>query len=210
MKPIDESCDLAVIVSSVRGREVGLLGTMPVDVVESRTVIDQETHRQTGIAGSAIIRDKTVLLTDVYELVETVYPEWGVAHEKRVTTEDNAITVLLAEDSDFFRAQVKRFLEEDGYAVLEAVDGQDAWEILMEHVGLVKLVVTDIEMPRLSGLGLTQRIRSEPRVAGLPVVGLTSLAADEDIVKGKAAGINDYQIKLDREKLLEGLRSLLN
>jgi two-component system, chemotaxis family, sensor kinase CheA len=210
MKAIDESLDLAVIVSSVRGREVGLLGTMPVDVVESRTVIDQETHRQTGIAGSAIIRDKTVLLTDVYELVETVYPEWGVTQEKRVTTEDNAITVLLAEDSDFFRAQVKRFLEEDGYAVLEAVDGQAAWEILMEHVGQVKLVVTDIEMPRLSGLGLTQRIRSEPRVSGLPVIGLTSLAADEDIAKGKAAGIDDYQIKLDREKLLDGLRSFLN
>lgn len=207
---IEEHRDLAVIVSSVRGREVGLLGAMPVDVVETHTTIDQQTHRQPGIAGSTIIRDKTVLLTDIYELVETVYPEWGAGPEKRVAREDTAVTVLLAEDSDFFRAQVKRSLEEDGYAVLEAPDGQAAWEILMEHVGQVRIVVTDIEMPRLSGLELTRRIRSEPKVADLPVIGLTSLAGDEDIATGKAAGISDYQIKLDRERLLEGLRTLLN
>ena len=203
--------DLAVIVSSVRGHEVGLLGAMPVDVVESNANIDQRTHRQKGIAGSCIIRDKTVLLTDVYELVEAVYPEWGVVQETRPKTKDTGPTaVLLAEDSDFFRAQVKRFLEEGGYEVLDAPDGQAAWELLLENIPTVRAVVTDIEMPRLSGLGLTQRIRSDPRVAGLPIVGLTSLAGDDDIARGKEAGINDYQIKLDRDRLLAGIRTLLH
>lgn len=209
---IEEGRDLAVIVSTVHGREVGLLGAMPVDVVEARTAIDQETHRQRGIAGSAIIRDKTVLITDIYELVETVFPEWNVTHEQRATIDETEtpVTILLAEDSDFFRAQVKRFLEEDGYAVIEAPDGQAAWELLLKNVGLVRAVVTDIEMPRLTGLGLTEHIRAEAQVAGLPIIGLTSLAGDEDIAKGMAAGITEYQIKLDREKLLESLRNLLN
>lgn len=210
VKPIEEGRDLAVIVSSVRGREVGLLGAMPVDVIESGAVIDQTTHRQKGIAGSAVIRDKTVLLTDVYELIEEVYPEWGTPAEGRKTNGDAAFTVLLAEDSDFFRAQVKGFLEDGGYSVLEAPDGQAAWELLLQNVGLVQAVVTDIEMPRLTGLGLSQRIRSEERVAGLPIIGLTSLAGDDDIAKGKEAGIDDYQIKLDRDKLLTAIGAFLN
>jgi two-component system, chemotaxis family, sensor kinase CheA len=209
VQPIDEGRDLAVIVSSVHGREVGLLGAMPVDVVECRAVIDQSTHRQKGIAGSTIIREKTVLLSDVYELVEAVYPEWGLAAGERTTRREDSTTVLLAEDSDFFRVQVRRFLEEGGYKVLDAPDGQAAWEVLLKNTDRVQAVVTDIEMPRLTGLGLTQRIRSEPSLADLPIIGLTSLAGDEDIAKGKAAGITDYQIKLDRDRLLEGLHNLL-
>lgn len=209
VQPIDGGRDMAVIVSSVHGREVGLLGAMPVDVVESNASIDQRTHRQKGVAGSCIIRDKTVLLTDVYELVEAVYPEWRVVQEKHPKVQAAPTTVLLAEDSDFFRAQVRRFLEDGGYEVLDAPDGQAAWELLLENIPTVRAVVTDIEMPRLSGLGLSQRIRSDPRVAGLPIVGLTSLAGDDDIARGKEAGVNDYQIKLDRDRLLEGLRALL-
>ena len=118
--------------------------------------------------------------------------------------------MLLAEDSDFFRAQVKRYLEDGGYKVLEAPDGEAAWELLLENAERVGAVVTDIEMPRLTGLGLTQRIRSEPRLSALPIIGLTSLAGEEEIAKGKAAGITEYQVKLDRDMLLEGLGKLLS
>jgi two-component system chemotaxis sensor kinase CheA len=183
---------------------------MPVDVIESRASVDQTTHRQKGIAGSTIIRDKTVLLTDIYELVEAVYPEWGAEQAIQATTKKEAdISILLAEDSDFFRAQVKRSLEEGGYCVLAAPDGEAAWEVLVKNIDKIQAVVTDIEMPRLTGLGLTQRIRSDPRVASLPILALTSLAGDEDIAKGMAVGVTEYQIKLDRDKLLEGLQGLL-
>jgi two-component system chemotaxis sensor kinase CheA len=70
-------------------------------------------------------------------------------------------------------------------------------------------VVTDIEMPRLDGLGLARRIRADQRTARLPIIALTSLAGDEDIARGNAAGINDYQTKLDRDRLLEKLKEYL-
>lgn len=208
---IEDGRELAVIVSSVYGREVGLLGAMPVDVIETQASIDQKTHRQKGITGSAIIRGKTALLVDIHELVEAVYPDWTQEKETPLLFRKGGAkpTVLLAEDSDFFRAQVRRFLEEGGYTVLDAPDGQVAWEILLENSEAVRAVVTDIEMPRLSGLGLTQRIRSEPNLASLPIIGLTSLAGDDDIVRGKLAGVSEYQIKLDRDKLLEALQSQL-
>jgi two-component system chemotaxis sensor kinase CheA len=201
--------NLAVLVSTVRGHEVGLLGAMPVDVIETKAVIDQTTHRQKGIAGSAIIQDRTTLIADLFELVDAVYPEWGATRESAgpAAAQGRKLTVLLAEDSDFFRAQLKRFLEEDGFAVLEAPDGEAAWELLLKNVNKVQVVVTDIEMPRLTGLGLAQRIRADQRTAHLPIIAVTSLAEDEDVARGKAVGINEYQIKLDRDQLLAGVRA---
>lgn len=210
VKPIGEEQKLAVIVSSIGGREVGLMVAMPVDVIETRLQIDQKTHRQKGISGSAIVKDKTMLLVDIVEIVETVFPEWQIALTPEKTT-GNATRplILLAEDSDFFRGQVKRFIESEGFAVAEAPDGQAAWEMLCQLGEKVKVVVTDIEMPRMTGLGLARAIRAEDRFAGLPIIGLTSLAGEEDIEQGKAAGITDYQIKLDRDRLLESLRRIL-
>jgi two-component system, chemotaxis family, sensor kinase CheA len=207
VQPFGDVKEVAVIVSSVRGRDVGLLGTMPVDVVETQSSVDTTTHRQMGVAGSVIIRDQTALIADVGELVDKAYPEWRVdmAAERPVGDGKQALVVLLAEDSDFFRGQVTRFLDEAGYTVLAAPDGEAAWELLLEHVGEVRAVVTDIEMPRLNGLGLARRIRADERFARLPLIALTSLAGAEDVAEGKAAGIDDYQVKLDRERLLERL-----
>ena len=121
----------------------------------------------------------------------------------------SSCAVLLAEDSDFFRAQVKRYLEADGYRVLEAADGEDAWTVLQENAETLKALITDIEMPRLTGLELATRVRQESKFSQLPILALSSLAGEEDVAKAKAAGVDDYQVKLDRDGLLVALRALL-
>jgi two-component system chemotaxis sensor kinase CheA len=211
VNPIGDTKELAVMISNIRGHEVGLLGAMPVDVIETNAEIDQVTHRQKGVAGSAIIRNRTALVVDLFELVDATWPEWAVesAKEKLQPPGAQARVVLLAEDSTFFRSQVTRFLEEDGYTVLAAPDGEAAWDLLVENIGRVRIVVTDIEMPRLDGLSLTRRIRADERVAGLPVIALTSLASDEDFARGKAVGVSEYQTKLDRDNLLDGVQRLM-
>ena len=208
VKPIGETKELAVMIANIRGHEVGLLGAMPVDVIETRAQIDQTTHRQKGVAGSTIIRDRTALVADLYELVDATWPEWAAQQAVLKPRSANAehTAVLLAEDSDFFRTQITRFLEEDGYPVLAAPDGEAAWELLLKNLEKVRAVVTDIEMPRLDGLGLVRRIRADKRTASLPIIALTSLAGEDDIARGKSAGIDDYQTKLDRDRLLERLR----
>ena len=211
---IADDQDLAVIVATVGDREVGLLAAMPVDVIDSKTSIDVVTHRQTGIAGSTIIRDTTVLVADIFEIAQTVYPEWNLQSVAESSSSAAGLAstsrqVLLAEDSDFFRAQIKRCLESDGYAVLEAEDGEAAWKILQDNADTIQAIVTDIEMPNLTGLGLAARVRQDGRFGQLPIVALTSLASEDDIAKGKAAGVDEYHIKLDRDHLLESLRTLL-
>jgi two-component system chemotaxis sensor kinase CheA len=150
-----------------------------------------------------------VFLADLHELVTTLHPDWDdtPAEIKQNRAESN-LSILLAEDSDFFRAQVKKYLEEDGYTVLAAPDGEAAWSLLLDHLEAVRIVVTDIEMPRLNGLDLSKRIRNDGRTASLPIIAVTSLAGNEDIARGKAAGIDHYQVKLDREQLLGRVREL--
>jgi two-component system chemotaxis sensor kinase CheA len=207
---IDDEQELAVIVARIGEREVGLLAAMPVDVIETKATLDVVTHRQTGIAGSTIMRDNTVLVADIFELAQTVFPEWNLQRTAdAVQASQSSCLVVLAEDSDFFRAQVRRYLESDGFAVLEAEDGEVAWKLLQEHGDTVQALVTDIEMPNLNGLGLAGRVRQDASLGHLPILALTSLASEEDIAKGKAAGVDDYQIKLDRDNLLIALRALL-
>jgi two-component system chemotaxis sensor kinase CheA len=74
----------------------------------------------------------------------------------------------------------------------------------------VRLVVTDIEMPVMDGLEMTRRIKADPALKHLPVIALTTLADDEDISAGQKAGVASYEIKLDKDKLLQTIRQLLN
>ena len=210
VEQIDNARELAVIVSSLYGREVGLLAAMPVDVLESNVTIDTTTHRQPGISGSTVIHGETTLLVDLMELVDVAYPEW---HKEQVSEETQRAVgkplVLLAEDSDFFRAQIKRFLERDGCDVIAAVDGEDAWTQLLNNLKKVQVVVTDIEMPRLSGLGLALRIRADERTRQLPIIAVSSLAGEDDMAKATAAGVNEYQVKLDRDTLSNTVRQMM-
>ncbi len=203
--PMDK--ELVVIVVRVANREIGMLGLMPVSVIESDFTVDTMIHRQTGISGSTILQNMTVLMVDIFEIVDKIYPEWKVETAGTAHSSGNN-TILLAEDSDFFREQVKKYIQNGGYQVITACDGKDAWEKLQKNIGIVTLVVTDIEMPNMNGLDLCKNIRKHKETESLPVIALTSLAGDEDREKGIAAGITDYQVKLDRDRLLEGIRKL--
>ncbi|HTG01017.1 MAG TPA: chemotaxis protein CheW, partial [Nitrospirota bacterium] len=209
VQQLPDQDQLVMIVFELAGKEVGLLAIPPVDAVESKILVDHDTLKQSGIMGSAIIHDRTTLMVDIHELVETLHPEWFAERKKDRFLDDKSVSVLLAEDSDFFRSQVSKYIEGEGYTVIPAEDGQRAWELLQEQGDKVKLVVTDIEMPRMDGYGLTRAIKADKRFSHLPVIAVTSLAADEDVARGKAAGIDDYQVKLDKDKLLESMHSYL-
>ena len=100
-------------------------------------------------------------------------------------------------------------MEDEGYSVIEAEDGAIAWDLLQQHADEISLVVTDIEMPNMNGFEFTQRIKESNAYAHLPVIALTTLAGEEDIEKGRQVGISDYQIKLDREKLIRSIYGFL-
>ncbi|HCY87293.1 MAG TPA: hybrid sensor histidine kinase/response regulator, partial [Desulfobacteraceae bacterium] len=201
-----------VIVFKVKDKELGLMVTPPVDALEVTLDIDTSTLKQTAVSGSMIINDHTTLLVDIFELVKTMNPEWFTEEAKvaKNMAEEGEKILLFAEDSAFFRNQVKGFMEEDGFKVIEAEDGLIAWELLKERVDEIDLVVTDLEMPNMDGFELTKRIKNDPKYSHLGVIALTSLASEAHIEKGKSVGIDEYEIKLDREKLMSIIRKYLN
>ncbi|MBF0413261.1 MAG: chemotaxis protein CheW [Desulfamplus sp.] len=201
-----------IIVFTVKGRELGLMVTPPVDAVEISLDIDDSTLKQTGINGSMIIDGHTTLLVDIFDVVKNLNPSW-FEDEKLAAAEMEEAgqkVILFAEDSAFFRNQVKGFMTDEGYSVITAEDGEIAWNLLKERHNEVDLVVTDLEMPNMDGFELTSRIKKDPVLSHFKVIALTSLASDAHVKRGKEVGIDEYEIKLDRENLMKLIRRYMN
>ncbi|MBF0228569.1 MAG: chemotaxis protein CheW [Desulfamplus sp.] len=201
-----------IIVFTVKGKELGLMVTPPVDAVEISLDIDDSTLKQVGINGSMIIDGHTTLLVDIFDVVKTLNPSW-FENEKLAAAEmeeSGQKVILFAEDSAFFRNQVKGFMTDEGYSVITAEDGEIAWNLLKERHTEIDLVVTDLEMPNMDGFELTSRIKKDPALSHFKVIALTSLASDAHVKKGKEVGIDEYEIKLDRENLMKLIRRYLN
>src|SRR5690606_32506005 len=97
-----------------------------------------------------------------------------------------AARILVAEDSITSRLLLVAILEGAGYRVQTAVDGIEAYTLLRAE--RFDLLVSDVEMPRLDGFGLTTRIRADRRLAELPVILVTALESQEDRDRGIEAG----------------------
>ncbi|ABS26499.1 response regulator [Anaeromyxobacter sp. Fw109-5] len=117
--------------------------------------------------------------------------------------------VLLADDAATTRALARSLLEASGFEVIPAGDGEQAWSLLQQHGADV--VVSDVEMPRMSGFELTRAIRQSPRFARLPVVLLTALESEGDRRRGLEAGADAYLVKatFDQRVLLDTIAELL-
>jgi two-component system chemotaxis sensor kinase CheA len=209
VKPLADKENLLVIVFIVGGREIGLLAIGPVDAMDVNIDVDDTALKQPGIMGSAIVGNQTTQFVDVYSMVDTLNPDWCEKQEVLEKPDGAVPTVLVVEDSKFFRNQVRGFVEEAGFNVVDAEDGVDALAQIDQHAEEISLVVTDIEMPNMNGFELVQRIRGDDRFSDLPIIALTTLAGDGDIARGQEVGIDDYQIKLDREKLMDSIHDHL-
>ena len=208
-RPRPEAPKIYVAVFATAEREAGLIVPEILDIRAVPTRIDTETFRQPGITGSLVFEGMTVRLVDLHEVARKLRPDWYQARPAIPTPDGSAPRILLAEDSDFFRKQLAGFFESEGYQVQAAEDGAAAWNLLADPENHFDAVVTDIEMPHMTGLELAQRIRDDARFARLPIIAVTSLADDDDIRRGRQAGIDEYHVKLDREQLMATMARLL-
>jgi diguanylate cyclase (GGDEF)-like protein len=117
-------------------------------------------------------------------------------------------TVLVVDDD----VDIARFIEVnlrlEGFDVLVAHDGQEALEVIGRQ--LPDLALVDVMMPRIDGVELTRRLRSDPLTASLPVIMLTAKSLSVDKVVGLTAGADDYIIKpFDTLELIARVRSTL-
>jgi DNA-binding response OmpR family regulator len=101
--------------------------------------------------------------------------------------------LLLVDDERDLVFYTKLFLEEKGYEVTEAYDGQQALEILEDF--RPDLVLLDVTMPRLTGWDVLKQMQEDPETADIPVLMLTARSEDADKARGWELGVTWYQTK---------------
>ena len=155
-----------------------------------------------------VVNGHATRLVDLFSLAEIAHPDWFEPQEAAASKEEGQpALILLAEDSGFFRKQVAAMFVEKGYRVVEAEDGLEAWQILQSGEHAFDVVVTDIEMPNMNGFELCRNLKQSAQHGHLPVIALTSLAGAADVQHGLEVGIDDYQIKMDRDRLLNAVHN---
>lgn len=116
--------------------------------------------------------------------------------------------ILAVDDEPANLALLGKLLKHHGYDVVEADDGLSALDAISDHDP--DLVCLDVMMPRLDGIEVCRRLRSQPEHAGLPILLLTALNRPEDKVRGLEAGADDFLSKpFDESELSARVRSLL-
>ncbi|MBN9329908.1 MAG: Fis family transcriptional regulator [Comamonas sp. SCN 67-35] len=117
-------------------------------------------------------------------------------------------SILAVDDSPSMRKMVSFTLTSAGYNVVEAVDGEDAFEKAMVHD--VDLILADQNMPRLDGIGLTRRLREHPRFKDKPILILTTESSDQMKQAGRSAGATGWLVKpFDPTRLVEVIRKVI-
>ncbi|TXG98050.1 MAG: response regulator [Nevskiaceae bacterium] len=102
--------------------------------------------------------------------------------------------ILIVDDFSTMRRIVKNLLNDLGFAnTTEADDGKTAWPML--QAGDFDFVVTDWNMPGMTGIDLLKNIRADARLAKLPVLMVTAEAQRDQIIEAAKAGVNGYIIK---------------
>ncbi|MDE2093211.1 MAG: response regulator [Burkholderiales bacterium] len=117
-------------------------------------------------------------------------------------------SILAVDDSASMRQMVSFTLKNAGYDVVEAIDGEDAFD--KARVRDFDLVLTDQNMPRLDGIGLTRRLREHPKFKATPILILTTESSDQMKQAGRAAGATGWLVKpFDPAKLIEVIRKVV-
>ena len=204
-KPIADGRQAALVFADRRD-VVALAVDEIIDIVEVAVSIEITSNDPSRL-GTAVIAGRATDLVDVAYLLREHTAQR--AHFEYDRPREGLAKILVVDDSPFFRNMLKPLLDAAGYRVTTAA-GVDEALALREDGETFDLILSDIEMPGKSGLDLARAVRSgDSGWAKLPLVALSSLADENDMSAGIAAGFDRYVAKFDRQRLLGLLASSL-
>jgi len=208
--PSEKNKAVPVVILSYGAGEIACIVDEVVRVQEivARS-LGSQLRRVKRITGAVVLGDGNVaLVLDPLELIQESL-KGHIPHPQKRTVAPAQRRILAVEDSVTSRALLEAVLERAGYRTLTAVDGMEAFALLKEQK--IDMVVSDVDMPRMNGFTLTEKIRTDPRLGQLPVVLVTSLDSPEDQKRGIAVGADAYIVKssFNSSALLDTIRALL-
>ena len=198
-----------MLVFSEGNKVMGLAVDEILDIVEEKLTIEIATDTP-GLIGSGILNGKATEVVDI-----AYYLEKAFGRRRKQTFDPDSMTpqgetsILLVDDSSFFRNMIKPLLTSNGYTVTTSVNALEALTLRDENQDF-DLIISDIEMPGLNGFEFAKMIKEEGRWMNTPLVALSNRSDEADITMGKEAGFNDYVPKFDRDGLLVVLSAQLS
>jgi len=176
--------------------------------------LGKQLTRVRNIAGATVLGSGRVIpILNVSDLIKSALKMSAgggrIAVAENGKKEAKTQSILVVEDSITARTLFVNILESARYNITAAVDGVDAFTKLGE--GEFDLVVSDIQMPRMNGFELTEKIRADKKYGNIPVVIVTGLESPEDKKRGIEVGANAYIVKssFDHSNLLEVIKRLI-
>jgi len=218
-----------MIITEYNGHTQGFL----VEAVDTILRLDWESMRvppemltghMSGLvtAVTELADHRLVMMLDVEKiLAETTPSEDESLFDSIQPVDSGNAMVFFADDSAVARKQISRTLDAMQVKHRHAINGRRAWEDLQslaDHAdsmgepvsNLLKLILTDVEMPEMDGYILTRNIKSDPRFRGVPVLMHSSLSSDSNRQLGISVGVDEYIPKFEPRKLAETVGRLLS
>jgi two-component system, chemotaxis family, sensor kinase CheA len=191
-----------ILVFSDQGRSMGLVADEIIDIVEERLDIEVSSDRP-GLLGYAVIKGATTEIIDVGHFLPQAFADWFRRRDPSAARQ--ARSVLLVDDSAFFRDLLAPLIKAAGYRVVAAASGADALAALKSDAHF-DLIVTDIEMPEMDGFALAEAVRAMPAAAEIPIIALATMVSAETVERGRAVGFHDFVAKFDRAGLVAAIK----
>jgi len=191
-----------LLVFSDGARSMALVVDEIVDIVEDRLDI-QVASENAGVIGSAIIKGQATEIIDVGHFLPLAFEDWF--RRKEQVKRAKSQSILLVDDSPFFRNMLTPVLQAAGFAVTPIGSAQAALDLVKERRSF-DVVITDVEMPEMDGYQLAEALRADAHSAAWPVIALSSAVSAEAIERGRRAGFHDFVAKFDRQGLIASLK----
>ena len=153
--------------------------------------------------GSAVIKGKATEVIDVGHFLPIAFEDWLL--RKEMPRHAGGHTLLLVDDSPFFRNMLPPVLQAAGYRVVIAASAEEGLSILRKRHDF-DAVLCDLDMPGMDGKQLLAEMKSDERLAGLSVIALAPHATSAEVAKLQAAGFRDFVAKFDRPGLIAALK----
>jgi two-component system chemotaxis sensor kinase CheA len=196
-----------ILVFSDNDRQIGLIVDDIIDIIKDKMSIEIK-KTEDGIIGSAIINGKATDVIDIGFYLTKIFNN-GFSSKNTIQNTNHPKTknILLVDDSHFFRNQLTPFLVGAGYNVTTTKSAEDALDF-HEKGDNFDIIITDIEMPGISGFEFADIIRHSEKWHNTPIIALSAYINDENLERSKSLGIQNYISKLDRDALIETLTQL--
>lgn len=223
---INNKSDLKMIIAEFNKIKAGfivddvenILRVSWTDIVSPETIQEFDPEKA-SIIGILNYNNKHIMMLDVEKIVADIDPRSAMEDDLGNHKFEGKPTVITAEDSTTIRNMITQRLKRAGFEILSYQNGQEAWDKLEEITksineggdlnSMVRLVITDVEMPMMDGYTLTKKIKEHDILKELPVVIFSSLVSEDVMHKGQSVGADAQMTKPQIGELLEVVTELI-